>query len=58
VSEFFESKYQEAVKELEISKNQISLNFKQIQSKEEEIEKQSRLGEEMTEKVHIIGNYS
>ncbi len=42
-SEFFEQKYAEAQKEVENCKAQISNNFKQIQLKEEEVEREARL---------------
>ena len=52
VSEFFEMKYQETMKELDVSKIQISTNFKQLQQKDEELEHVQRLRSEMTEKMN------
>lgn len=40
LAEFFEKKYQDTNNELELLRNQISQNFKQLQSKDEALEHQ------------------
>lgn len=52
VSDMFEQKYQDSQKELEICRAQISQNFKQLQTKDDEIELKQRLKEEAVEKIH------